>query len=184
MKRIIIFAVFAVISLCSYAQFVLTPSAGLMTEDGPYVISRDGTEVENYEAVKKAIDKVIPNGEVGEVEYEKSFNVSSAFKGHGKLPGALVATDREIRYTLFIDCYEGRIQISFKELDAMKVTKNDELLFNIYPTIGKNSMSNQLSGIQYVFNSKGKVASGGKKIKVMFEDYANELVKQIESYLK
>lgn len=45
-------------------------------------------------------------------------------------------------------------------------------------------MFTQISGIQYIFNSKGVVAKGCKKMKDIFEEYANSLVKNIENNLK
>ena len=60
MKKNVLSALFAIVSLCCNAQFVLTPSAGLMTEDGPYTILRNGSESENYDAAKKLSRKPSP----------------------------------------------------------------------------------------------------------------------------
>ncbi|MBQ9203044.1 MAG: hypothetical protein IJ155_02250 [Prevotella sp.] len=184
MKKFFCVAALAVVSLCAEAQFVLTPSSGLMTEDGPYIIMREGTEVENYEAAMQAVGRAIPNAEIGEVEYEKSFNVTSAFKERRKLPGAIVATDWNTGYTLFVECAEGKIMVSFKQIGPLEASKKGEVIMNVYPTTGKNSMLMGVSGIQYIFNSKGVVAKGCKKMKEIFEDYANTLVKDIENNLK
>lgn len=184
MKRFYLLIAFIAITLCSYAQFVLTPSAGLMTEDGPYIINRSGSEIENYNAAKKVIARVIPNAEMGDVEYEKSFNVTSEFKDKGRLPGAMVKTDWIIKYTLLVTCEDGKISISFKDLGEMEVYRKGERVMNIYPTTGSNSMLGQAAGIQHIFNSKGVVASGCKKLKLMFETKANDLVKEIENNLK
>lgn len=184
MKKIIsIIALFA-ISMCCYAQFVLTPSSGLMTEDGPYTIIRDGSESENYYAAKKSIEVAIPDAEIGEAEYEKSFNVTSAFKDHRTLPGALVATDWRIDYTLLIECTDGKIMISFKELGYLEASKKGEVVCCVHPTSGSNSMMGDLLGNHYIFNSKGMVSKGCKKMKTLFEEYANNLVKNIEKNLK
>ena len=38
--------------------------------------------------------------EIGDLEYEKSFEASSEYKTHRKLPGALIATDWNIKYKM------------------------------------------------------------------------------------
>ena len=74
--------------------------------------------------------------------------------------------------------------VSFKQIGPLEASKKGEVIMNVYPTTGKNSMLMGVSGIQYIFNSKGVVAKGCKKMKEIFEDYANTLVKDIENNLK
>lgn len=181
MKKLILFVAFVVATLCCNAQFVLTPSAGLMTEDGPYTIIRDGSDSENYYAAKKAVESAIPNADIGDLEYEKSFNATSVIKEHSKLPESLATHDWQWNYTLEVECADGKIRISFKHIGALEVWKKGEHLQNIYPSIGKNSM---FSIDHFVFNSKGTVAKGCDKMKKIFEDCANNLVKSIENNLK
>ena len=184
MKRFLL-ALFVTMSQLCNAQFVLTPSAGLMTEDGPFVIKREATEAENYYAAKKAVEQVVAGANVGDQEYEKSFLVTSAFKEHKRLPGALIASYWTVEYTLEIDCSDGQISISFKELGPLAVaSKKGEVFGHVYPTTGRNSMIGNIMGAQYVFNSKGEVAKGCKKLKEIFEDFANNLAKDIENSLK
>lgn len=184
MKRIICFAVFASLAFCCHSQFILTPSAGLMTEDGPYIIQREGTESENYYAAKKAVENAIPDAEIGDLEYEKSFNASSTIKDRRKLPGALIATDWTIDYTIEVECTDGKVMISFKNIGALKAKKKGEVIMNVYPSTGENSMLNQIMGVEYIFNSKGVVAKGCKKLKEIFEEYANTIATKIENNLK
>ena len=184
MKKFLSLATFLAISVVVQAQFVLTPDAGLMTADGPYTIVREGTEAENYYAAKKAIENVIPNAEIGDVEYEKTFNVTSVFKNHGKIAGAIVATDQKTEYTLEISCTDGKIMISFKNIGCMEITRKGETYMVVYPKTGKNSWLGQVSGQQYLFNSKGEIAKQCKKLVAMYEDNANNLVKCIENSLK
>ena len=185
MKRLIWLAVFTAVSVCCKAQFVLTPSAGLMTEDGPYVISRNGSEAENYEAAKKAVLSAIPDAKIADLEYEKSFNASSAIKDRRRLAGALVKSDLTIEYTLEVECEDGKVMVSFKSNGPMELrTKKGELFMNIYPTTGSNSMLTQVAGVQHIFNSNGNVAKQCKKIKELYESYMNDIVKSIENNLK
>ena len=184
MKKNVLSALFAIVSLCCNAQFVLTPSAGLMTEDGPYTILRNGSESENYDAAKKAVEETIPGVEIGDLEYEKSFEASSEYKTHRKLPGAFIATDWNIKYKMKVESAEGKIFISFEEIGYMEVRRKGELMYNIYPTTGRNSMLGDIAGNHFIFNSKGEVAKGCKKLKELFEDIANNIVKDIERNLK
>lgn len=183
MRKFILSAVFAAISLCSNAQFKLTPSNGLMTEEGPYTIMRTGSEVENYETAKKAVEATITGAEIGELEYEKSFAVSAKYKNHGKLPGALVATDWVIDYDLKVEVSEEKIQIFFTKIGCLEVWKKGEIIQYIHPTTGKNSMLVDMTGSHYLFNSKGQICKGGKKAVLIFENMANEIVRNIERNL-
>ena len=183
MKKYILLTAFAVISLCCNAQFKLTPSAGLMTEDGPYVILKSGTEVENYEAAKRAVEVAISGAEIGEIEYEKSFAVSAKYKNRGKLPGALIASDWVFDYTLKVEVSEDKIQISFTNLGTFEVWQKGEVLQYIHLTTGKNSMREAMTGNHYLFNSKGEISKGGKKMVALFEEIANGIVKDIENNL-
>ena len=114
---------------------------------------------------------------------EKSFNVSSVIKDRGKLPGALVKTNWSIEYTLEIECDEGKIMLSFKEFGPLEAS-NKNFYQAYYPSSGSNSMGKQFAGVQYIFNSKGEIAKGCAKLKTIFEDYANNIAKNIESNLK
>ena len=183
MKKYILLTAFAVISLCCNAQFKLTPSAGLMTEDGPYTILKTGTEVENYEAAKRAVEVAISGAEIGEIEYEKSFAVTAKYKNRGKLPGALIATDWIVDYTLKVEASEDKIQISFSKVGNLEVWKKGEVLQYIHPTTGKNSMFGDITGNHYLFNSKGEICKGGKKMVALFEEMANGIVKEIKKNL-
>jgi len=182
MKKYILLTAFAVISLCCNAQFKLTPSAGLMTEDGPYTILKSGTEAENYNAAKRAVEAAVSGAEIGEIEYEKSFAVTAKYKNHRKLPGALVATDWVIDYTLKVEVTDEKILISFSKVGSLEVWKKGEVLLYIHPTTGKNSFLGNF-GNQYLFNSKGEICKGGKKMVALFEDIANGIVKDIEKNL-
>jgi len=184
MKRRLCLAAFAVVSIFCQAQFILTPSAGLMTEDGPYIITRNGSEAENYEAAKKAVLAAIPDAKIGDLEYEKSFNATSAIKDHRKLPGALIATDWTIEYTIEIECEDGKVMVSFKHIGAIVVRRKGDVIMNVYPSTGANSMLGQMMGNQYIFNSKGTVAKQCKKLKELYESYANNIAKNIEHNLK
>ena len=182
-KYFLLTALFALMSLCCNAQFKLTPSAGLMTEDGPYTITKSGSEVENYEAAKKAVETAISGAEIGEIEYEKSFSVSAKYKNRGKLPGALGATDWVIDYTLKIEMSDDKILVSFAKIGNLEVWKRGEVLQYIHPTTGKNSMLVDITGNHYLFNSKGEICKGGKKMVALFEEMANGIVKEIERNL-
>ena len=122
-KYFLLTALFALMSLCCNAQFKLTPSAGLMTEDGPYTITRSASEAENYEAAKKAVETAISGADIGEIEYEKSFSVTAKYKNRGKLPGALGATDWVIDYTLKIEMSDDKILVSFAKIGNLEVWK-------------------------------------------------------------
>lgn len=184
MKKVCLAAMFAAVSLCCNAQFILTPSAGLMTENGAYTILREGTESENYYAARKAVELVIPGADIGEEEYEKSFFVGGTYKNHGKLPGGWVASDWIIPYKIKVETTEGNILISFANVGDMEVRKKGELLCTIHPTSGKNSYLNDLMGSRHIFNSKGQVAKGCKSIKEIYENMANGFIKDIENNLK
>lgn len=183
MKKYILLTAFVVMSVCCNAQFKLTPSAGLMTEDGPYTILRSGTEAENYEAAKKAVEAAIPDVDVGELENEKSFSATCKYKNHAKLPGALIATDWVVDYTLKVDVTDEKIQISFSEVGSMEIWKKGEVIQYIHPTTGKNSMLRDAMGNHYLFNSKGQIAKGCKKMVLLYENMANGIVKDIEKNL-
>lgn len=181
MKRLYLIAIVSVISLYCNAQFKLTPSAGLVTEDGPYTIMRPGTESENYEAVWKAVEKAIPDAEMGELEYEKSFAVNAIYKTRAKLPSALIATDWVLEYDLKVEVAEDKILIFFSNIGTLKATAklgNNTFLF--FPTMGKNTM---ISPNRYLFNSKGQICKGGKKMVAIFENIANGIVRDIENNL-
>ena len=183
MKKSVLFAIFAAVSLCCNAQFVLTPSSGLMTEDGAYTILREGSESENYYAAKKAVQSAFQNADIGELEYEKSFVVGILHKRHSKLYAAMVAGDWEIEFKLKIETQEGKILISYEKVSPLKweAKGNTSLVF---PTTGKNSAALIMANSRYIFNSKGQVAKNCKKAKELFEDVANGIVKDIESNLK
>ncbi len=184
MKNLVLTAVLFLISICCNAQFKLTPTAGLITEDGPYTILRNGTETDNYEAAKKAIKVTIPSAEIIDVEYEKSFSVITSYKKHGKLPGDLVATDWAIPYKLKIEASEDKIQISFEEIGSLERRDKKGWVFYIHPTSGKNSMLMDMSNNHYLFNSKGKVGKRAQRYVSFFEEIANGIVKDIENNLK
>lgn len=183
MKKILFLVALTMVSICSSAQFVLTPSAGLMTENGPYVINRNGSESENYYAAKEAVEKTIHNVDIGELDYEKSFNALYIYQNRGKMPGALLATDWTIKFHLRIETSEGKIMISIEKAEELEYKRKGETLGYIYPTTGKNSMMNDMMGVHYIFNSKGEVAKSCKKLKAIYENVANDIVKQIENNL-
>ena len=185
MKKNVLFAIFAAVSLCCNAQFVLTPSSGLMTEGGAYTILREGTESENYYAAQKAVNTAFPNADIGELEYEKSFATSILHKEHGKLPlsGSYVAGDWKIEFKLKIDASEGKVLVSFEEVGMLEWGRGTQTWY-IIPAMGSNSIMAELEQKRYVFNSKGLVAKGCKKTKKLFEDVANGIVKDIENNLK
>ena len=187
MKKRVLFSIFVVVSLCCNAQFVLTPSSGLMTEDGAYTILREGTESENYYAAKKAVNTAFPNADIGELEYEKSFVTGILHKEHGKLPvsGAYLAGDWKIEFKLKIDTSEGKILVSYEEVGMLEwESRKVNSTWYIIPAMGNNSIMAELEQKRYVFNSKGQVAKGCKKTKILFEDVANSIVKEIENNLK
>ncbi len=183
MKKCVLFAIFAAVSLCCNAQFVLTPSAGLMTEDGAYTILREGSESENYYAARKAVQSAFTNADIGELEYEKSFVASILHKSHGRLFGSLAAGDWEINFKLKIETQEGKILISYEKVGSLEWESMGNTSF-IFPTTGKNSAALIMANSRYIFNSKGQVAKNCKKAKELFEDVANGIVKDIESNLK
>ena len=184
MKKSVLFAIFAAVSLFCNAQFVLSPSAGLITEDGAYTILREGSESENYHAAQKAVQSAISSADIGELEYEKSFIVGGTYKNHGILKGGMVATDWVIPYELKVEAAEGKILISFTSTGNMEVWKKGEVLFIISPTMGKNSYLNDMMGHRNIFNSKGQVSKGCKSMKELYENMANGIVKDIEKNLK
>lgn len=182
MRKYILLTAFAVVSLCCNAQFKLTPTAGLITEDGPYTILRSSTEADNYEAAKKAVEAAIPDAQIGELEYEKLFSVVAKYKEHSKIPGALFASDWSIDYTLKVEVTEDKIFISFDKIGSLENRfKNN--YFYVHPTAGKNSMLADLKGGHYLFNSSGQISKGGKKFVALFENMANGIVKNIENNL-
>ena len=183
MKTLVLTAAMFFISLCCNAQFKLTPTAGLITEDGPYTILRSGVEADNYEAAKKAIKATIPNAEIIDVEYEKSFSVIASCKQHGKLPGDLVASDWVIPYKLKIEASDDKIQISFEEIGTLERRSKRGEVFYIHPTTGKNSMLVDMTCNHYLFNSKGKVGKRAQRYVLFFEEFANGIVKEIENNL-
>lgn len=183
MKKSVFVAIFAAVSLCCDAQFVLTPSAGLMTEEGAYTILREGTESENYYVVKKAVESAFPNADIGELDYEKSFVVSILHKRHSRLFGAMVAGDWEIEFKLKIEAQEGKILISYEKVGTLKWDSKGNTAF-VFPTTGKNSTMLIMANSRYIFNSKGQVAKNCKKAKELYEDIANGIVKDIENNLK
>ena len=85
-KYFLLTALFALMSLCCNAQFKLTPSAGLMTEDGPYTITKSGSEVENYEAAKKAVENYLSqNGVLTDVYLSEKLPEANPVSGKFKL---------------------------------------------------------------------------------------------------
>ncbi|MBQ6749752.1 MAG: hypothetical protein IJR02_03150 [Bacteroidaceae bacterium] len=184
MKKIFLAAMFAVVSLCCNAQFVLTPSAGLMTEDGAYTILREGTESENYHAAKKAVELAIQGVDIGDLEYEKSFLASSIQKGNRRFPGGWSSCDWSILFKIKVETFDGKILISFDSVGNMEASKKGEILAVVYPTMGKNSYLNDLMGQRYIFNSKGQVGKGCQVFKDMYEEIGNSIVKEIENNLK
>lgn len=184
MKRFLFSTIVSVISLFSFAQFKLTPSAGLITEDGPYTILRDGTESENYEVAMKAVEAAISDAQIGELEYEKSFAVTARYKTRGKLPGAMAATDWTIDYDLKVEVAENKILIYFTKIGSLVAKKRERLILTIHPTIGNNSMLRDILGNHHLFNSKGEICKGGKKFVAIYEDVANGIVKEIENNIK
>lgn len=184
MKRSVIFAIFAAaVTLFCNAQFVLTPSAGLVTEDGAYTILREGTESENYYVAKKAVESAFPNADIGELEYEKSFVAGILHKSHSKLLGATAAGDWEIEFKLKIEAQEGKILISYEKVGNLKWEAKGTTAY-VIPKTGKNSAMLIMAGSRFIFNSKGQVAKSCKKAKELFEDVANGIVKDIEKNIK
>lgn len=184
-KKTLFLALFTMLVLCCKAQFVLTPSGDLLTEDGSYVIQKIGAEEENYEAVEKAIKAVLPNAQISEDEYMKSFSVRDVYKTHAKLPGALKASDWEMNFSFRVEVDTDKIMITFNRAEAVKAHFGSQIGGQtIYPYSGKNSMLTQMGGVLYLFNSKGKVSKGGKKMKAFYEDHANGIVNSIENNLK
>lgn len=186
MKKIFLSMVLAAISVCGNAQFQLTPSSGLMTEDGPYIIQHTGTEAENYQAAVRAVQQAIPDANIGELEYEKSFMVTYTKKGHEVLPGAFIAHDWSIENKLKIEASEDKISVSFAETGDFVVRYKGEVISIIYPRMGKTSFQELLAQICYLFNSKGKLAKnvkGASKLVEKYEQMANEIAKAIESKL-
>jgi hypothetical protein len=183
-KCILLMFLGALIPVCCNAQFKLTPSAGLMTEDGPYTILRFGTETENYEAAKHAVESAIPEVDVGEIEYGKSFSATAKYKNHSKLlPGHLRATDWEIDYTLKVDVTEEKIIVSFSEVGSLVAWVKEGFGIQYHPTIGQNSWVYAITDGGYLFNSKGQISKGHKRLVELYENIANEIIKDIEKNL-
>ena len=143
-------------------------------EGGVHTILRQvETESENYYEAKKAATSAYPDANIREIEREKSFVVDILHKRHSKLPGAMVASDWEINFILKITASESNIQISFEKLGNLKWEGGDL----IFPTAGANIM---MTMYRHIFNSKGEVAKGLKKAKLLYEEIANGIVRDIE----
>lgn len=184
MKRSILLAVMAMVSVFCNAQFKLTPTAGLMTEDGPYIIQRNASEEENYEVAKQAIMNTIQGAEIGEQEVENTFYVTSKFADFSKLPGTLFKLHWRIDYKLKVQVTEDKILIYFDELGSLVTTLKNQS-YEYIPQSGKNSQwILNTKEIMYLFNSSGEVATGASKLVKFFETKANELVKTIENNIK
>lgn len=183
MRRLFTLSVLLTIALCAQAQFMLTPSNGLMTADGGYTISRTGSESENYYAAKTAIQAVIPEVEIADVDYEKSFIAKSVYKHHGRMPGAAAKTDWFLEYALKIEASDDGIIIFFEKTGDIEYQKKGHFLGYVHPTTGSNSLLSDIAGHHYIFNSKGEVARMCKKLVAFYEDFANNLVKDIEEKL-
>lgn len=182
MKKTILLTLFTITVLSSNAQFTLTPSGMLLTENGSYTITLSKTEEENYDAVKKAIRAILPEAQISE-DYMKLI-VKDKYKTHDKLPGALKASDWEMDYSFNIEINADKIAISFDKAKPIIQHIKGEGTMNIYPFSGKNNFLAQAGGRQFLFNSKGKICSGGKKLKAFYEQHANNIVKNIETHLK
>ena len=184
MKKKLFVVVLTTLSLCCHAQFVLTPS-GLMTEDGAYTIMRTGTESENFEVAKKAVELAIPGIDIGELEYEKSFSANGIQKGHRRFTGfATASVDWSIEYQLKVEAEEDKISISFTKVGSLVLKRKGESVAEVFPTSGKRTILLALSGQGFVFNTNGQVARGCKPIKETYEEMANNIVKTIENNLK
>lgn len=182
MKKIILSAAFALMGVCCNAQFVLTPNAGLLADNGAYVINHLGTEEENYNIAKKAAISAFSDAQFVDLESNKSFKILYVYKNHDKLPGALIATDWTIKFTLKIETQNDKVLVSFDEAGIWEA-QNKNAAFNMIPSAGKNTMLKSASGITYMFNSKGKPTKGGKKIITAYENIANGIVRDFESEL-
>ena len=82
-----------------------------------------------------------------------------------------------------VDVTDEKIQISFSEVGNMEIWKKGEVIQYIHPTTGKNSMLRDAMGNHYLFNSKGQIAKGCKKMVLLYENMANGIVKDIEKNL-
>lgn len=181
MKKYCIYAVLMLVSGICNAQFVLTPTAGLVAENGVYTISRNGTEKENYDVVKEAIAAVYEDAEIGEEEIEKTVLATIVYKKRFKQAGALVAADHKMEFTLRFETEDGKINVSFTKTGEWETrTKKGELIQIIHMDMGKNNPLKS-TGNFHMFNSKGQIAKGGKKAKEQYEQIANEIVKSIEN---
>lgn len=185
MRTFVLTVILSLFSVCSNAQFKLTPGV-LKTNDGPYTILRNGLEADNYEAAQSAVEAVVPDAEINPLEYGKSFSVSILHTYHGKLFYAFTKY-WDFSYVMRVETFDDKIQISFDEIGTINVWNvKDEILFERFsPTAGRYNLMIQLAGNDRpLFNSKGKVAFKCKKIILMIEEIANGIVKDIENNLK
>lgn len=185
MRTYVLTVILSLFSVFSNAQFKLYPGV-LKANDGPYTILRNGLEADNYEAAQRAIETAVPDAVVNPLEYGKSYSVLILHTYYGKLSD-VVARYWDFSYVMKVEAFDDKIQISFDEIGTINVWNvKDEILSERFsPTSRKHTLMTELAGDDRpLFNSKGKVAFGCKKIILKTEEIANGIVKDIENNLK
>ncbi len=166
MKKYFLLAIMSLFTFIAKAQFVLTPSDGLKSEDNRYTIKRIGNELENYCAAKEAVKAVIPGAVIVDVEYEKVFLVKAEATIKAKVAGWPLTLAGP--YTLKFEADNGAILTSFEYLGELKNTGKRDIV--LIPGTGVNTIMSPF----YVFNSSGDLKQ--KKAKVAIEEWANGLM--------
>ena len=168
-KRIFWAIIFAVSFVSVHAQFVLTPSDGLVYAQGVYTINRQATIEQNLQAASNAIKWVIPDAVI-EQDPQNSNTLFASAKAVIKMgKSGAMSLNHKGTYTLGIEASTEGITIRFVRLSQFEHEQG---------SIIAPWKPDEKTIINYfVFKYDGKVRH--KKAKLAIENWANDLVQEI-----
>lgn len=152
-----------------HAQFVLTPTEGLVYPNGAYTINRNASVDENIQVAENAIKQIVPAAVI-----EKDSNVKDRFTATANATikmskSGARALDHNGSYTLGVEASEQSIKIRFLKLSQFEHEQGSIL-------VPWKSADKTIINI-FIFKYDGSVRH--KKAKLAIEEWANNLVQSI-----
>lgn len=179
-KRYFLYAIMLNIAfLCfspidTYAQFVLTPSDGLVYPGGAYTINRNASVDENIQAAENAIKQIVPTAVIEKDSKIKNRFTASANATIKMGKSGARAFNHNGSYTVGVEASEQFIKIRFLNLSQFEHEQGSIL-------VPWKSAEKTILNI-FIFKSDGSVRH--KKAKLAIEDWANNLVLSISQAIQ
>ena len=151
------------------AQFVLTPTDGLVIPNGAYTINRNASVDENVQVAESAIKQIVPAAVI-----EKDPNVKDRFTATANATikmgkSGARAFNHNGSYTLGVEASEQSIKIRFLNLSQFEHEQGSII-------VPWKPAAKTIVNI-FVFKYDGSVRH--KKAKLAIEEWANNLVRSI-----